>query len=148
MKRCNSLPDVIDADVISAFLSGITCESLIHKLGCLKPYTSHDLLDVAMNHASGEEAVGAVFSGGQDKGKAKCEDQDEGPSTQRDKKNKKDRRRPTNSALVIVADRAGKQPQQGLRDHFDKLMESPCTNHAYPVKHLYKDCELLKRFLC
>ena len=26
-------------------------------------------------------------------------------------------------------------------------MESPCTNHAYPVKHLYKDCELLKRLL-
>ena len=26
-------------------------------------------------------------------------------------------------------------------------MESPFTNHAYPVKHLYKDCELLKRFL-
>ena len=26
-------------------------------------------------------------------------------------------------------------------------MESPCTNHAYPIKHLYKDCELLKRFL-
>ena len=27
-------------------------------------------------------------------------------------------------------------------------MGSPCTNHAYPIKHLYKDCELLKRFLC
>ena len=26
-------------------------------------------------------------------------------------------------------------------------MESPCTNHAYPIKHLYKDCELLKCFL-
>ena len=26
-------------------------------------------------------------------------------------------------------------------------MESPCTNHAYPVKHIYKDCELLKHFL-
>ena len=26
-------------------------------------------------------------------------------------------------------------------------MESPCTNHAYPVKHLYKDYELLKHFL-
>ena len=26
-------------------------------------------------------------------------------------------------------------------------MESPCTNHIYPVKHLYKDYELLKRFL-
>ena len=26
-------------------------------------------------------------------------------------------------------------------------MLSPCTNHAYPVRHLYKDCELLKRLL-
>ena len=26
-------------------------------------------------------------------------------------------------------------------------MDSPCTNHTYPVKHLYKDCELLKRLL-
>ena len=26
-------------------------------------------------------------------------------------------------------------------------MESPYTNHTYPIKHLYKDCELLKHFL-
>ena len=26
-------------------------------------------------------------------------------------------------------------------------MESLCTNHAYPIKHLYKDCELLKCLL-
>ena len=58
-------------------------------------------------------AVGVVFNGGQDKAKAKHEDQDEGPSTQRGKKNKKDRHRPANSALVTVADRMGKQPQQG-----------------------------------
>ena len=63
-QRCNSLPDVADADVISTFLSGMTCESLIHKLGCLKPRTTRDLLDVATNHASGEEAVRAVFNGG------------------------------------------------------------------------------------
>ena len=79
-KWCNSLPDVIDADIISAFLSGTTCESLIHKLGCLKPQTTHDLLDTAMNHASGEEAVRVVFNGGWDKGKAKRKVQDEGPS--------------------------------------------------------------------
>ena len=79
-KRCNSLPDVIDTDIISAFLSGTTCESLIHKLGCLKPRTTRDLLDVATNHAFGEEVVGTVFNGGRDKGKAKREDQDEGPS--------------------------------------------------------------------
>ena len=66
---------------------------------------------------------------------------------QRGKKNKKDRRRPDNTTLVTVADRTGKQPQQGLPDHFNKLMECPCTNHAYPIKHLYKYCELLKRLL-
>ena len=49
--------------------------------------------------------------------------------------------------MVATADHTGKQPQQGLPDHFNELMESPCTNQAYPVKHLYKDYELLKRFL-
>ena len=46
-----------------------------------------------------------------------------------------------------MADHPGKQPQQDLPGHFNELMESPCTNHAYPIKHHYKDCELLKRFL-
>jgi len=113
----------------------------------LKPYTTRDLLDVATNHASGEEVVGVVFNGGRDKGKAKREDQDKGPSTQKGKRNKKDHHRPTNSALVAVADHTGKQPQQGLPDHFNELMESTCTNHAYLVKHLYKDYELLKNLL-
>ena len=91
-KWCNSFLDVVDIDIISAFLSKTTCESLIHKIGCLKPHTTCDLLDVATNHASDEEAVGAVFSEGRDNGKAKREDQDEGPSMQRGKKNNKDLR--------------------------------------------------------
>ena len=78
--------------VISAFLSRTTYESLIHKLGCLKPRTTRDLLDITMNHAFGEEVVEVVFSGDWDKGKAKRENQDEGPFMQRGKKNKKDRR--------------------------------------------------------
>ena len=49
--------------------------------------------------------------------------------------------------LVAAADGMGKQPKQGLPNHFNKLMDSPCTYHAYPIKHLYKDCELLKHFL-
>ena len=49
--------------------------------------------------------------------------------------------------LVATADHMGKQPQQGLPDHFNDLMESPSTNHTYPVKHLYKDYEILKRLL-
>ena len=66
-------------DIINAFLSETTCESLIHKLGYLKPHTTRDLLDVTTNHASSKEAVGAIFNGGWDKGKAKHTDQDEGP---------------------------------------------------------------------
>ena len=49
--------------------------------------------------------------------------------------------------LVPMADHMGKQLQQGSLDHFNELMESPYTNHAYPAKHLYKDYELLKRLL-
>ena len=47
------------------------------------------------------------FNGGHDKGKAKHQDQDEGPSTQRGKKNRNNRRRPANSASVAAADHLG-----------------------------------------
>ena len=36
-RQCNKLPDVADADVIGAFLSRTTYESLVHKLGCKGP---------------------------------------------------------------------------------------------------------------
>ena len=32
-RQCNKLPNVADADVIGAFLSGMTYKSLVHKLG-------------------------------------------------------------------------------------------------------------------
>ena len=32
-RQCNELPDVADTNVIGAFLSRTTCESLVHKLG-------------------------------------------------------------------------------------------------------------------
>ena len=49
--------------------------------------------------------------------------------------------------LATTADYVGTQPQQDPPGHFRDLMESPCTNHDYPIKHLYKDCQLLKRLL-
>ena len=39
----------------------MTCESLVHKLGHKGPRTTKELLDIATSHASGEEAVGAIF---------------------------------------------------------------------------------------
>jgi hypothetical protein len=63
------LPDIADADVIGAFLSGTTCESLVHKLGCKGSRTTKELLDIATSHASDEEAVRAIFD--HPRGKAK-----------------------------------------------------------------------------
>ena len=36
---------------------------------------------------------------------------------------------------------------EGTLDHFKKLLEGPCPNHSFLVKHLYKNCGLMKRFL-
>ena len=40
LKQCNSLPDVIDTNVISAFLAGMTYKTLVHKLGCQELHTT------------------------------------------------------------------------------------------------------------
>ena len=80
--------DITNADVIGAFLSGMTCESLVHKLGRKGPRTTKELLDIATSHAAGEEAVGAIFD--RPKGKAKRDkDGDEGASNRPNKKKNK-----------------------------------------------------------
>ena len=32
-RQCNELPNIVNTDIIGAFLSGTTYESLVHKLG-------------------------------------------------------------------------------------------------------------------
>jgi hypothetical protein len=68
-KRCTELPDATDNDAISAFRNGMTCTSLIHQLGRRMPCTTLELLDIASNHADGEEAVAATLNTPQGKGK-------------------------------------------------------------------------------
>ena len=87
-RQCNELLDVADADIIGAFLSGTTCESLVNKLGRKGPRTTKELLDITTSHASGEEAVEAIFDCR--KGKAKRDkDAGEGASNRTNmKKNK------------------------------------------------------------
>ena len=43
--------------------------------------------------------------------------------------------------------KGGRKPTEGTPDHFEKLLEGPCPNHAFPIKHLYNDCGLMKWFL-
>ena len=49
---------------------------------------------------------------------------------------------------MATADRkGGRKPTEGTPNHFEKLLERPCPNHAFPIKHLYKDYGLMKWFL-
>jgi hypothetical protein len=45
----------------------------VHELRCKTPSSTHELLDIATNFASHEEAVGAIFSDGKGKRKQKDE---------------------------------------------------------------------------
>ena len=103
-RQCNELPDVADADIVGAFLSRTTCESLVHKLGDKGPRTTKELLDITTSHALGEEAVEAIFD--RLNGKARRDkDTSEGASNcPAKKKNKKQWRE---GSLVATANRRG-----------------------------------------
>ena len=79
------------------------------------------------------------------KGKAKWdEDADEYASNRPNKKKNQQRRE---GSLVATTDRnGGQKPAMGTQNHFEKLLEGPCLNHAFPIEHLYKDCVLMKQF--
>ena len=90
-----------------------------------------ELLDITTSHASGEEAVGAIFDrlegkARQDKGT------DEGASNRSTKrKNKKQWHK---DSLMAAADRkGGRKPTEGTANHFEKnarrAMPEPCLSH-------------------
>ena len=79
----------------------MTCESLVHKLGHKGPRTTKELLDIATSHASGEEAVGAIFD--RLNGKVRRdEDADEGTSNCPTKK--KNKKQQHEGSLMAAAD--------------------------------------------
>ena len=89
------------------------------------------------------EAVGAIFDRSRVKAK-RDEDTNEGPS---DRSNKKKNQKGHGESLVAAIKlKVGRSPAEGTPDHFDKLLEGPCPNHAFPIKHKYKDWSLMKRF--
>jgi hypothetical protein len=87
-KQRTELLHILDHDVILAFISGATYKDLVWELGCNCPKNVNKLMDVVANYAAGEEAVGAFFSGGKDRGKAQ-ENYVESPRKGLKKNNKK-----------------------------------------------------------
>ena len=49
--------------------------------------------------------------------------------------------------MATVDRRGGRKPTEGTPNHLEKLLEGPCPNHAFLVKHLLEDCSLMRRFL-
>jgi hypothetical protein len=128
------LPNVTDADVVETFLAGTTCKELVHELGHKGPCTTRELLDIATNFASDEEAVGAIFH--DTKGKEKQqENANEGGSSRKFKKKKK-AKQPCKDPLVTAAERKNpKAPPEGGPGVFDEMLDQACPYHRYPVKH-------------
>ena len=131
--------------MIGAFLSKTTCESLVHKLGCKGPGTTKELLDIATNHASGEEAVGAIFD--RLEGKARWDERVGEGTSNRSTKRKNKKQRHEDSLMATVDRKGGWKPTEGTPNHFKKLLEGSCPNHAFPMKHLLKDYRLMWKFL-
>jgi len=87
-KQCTELPNIMDSNVIGAFIAGTTFKELVHELGRKTPTSTSQLHDIATNFTSGEEAVRAIFSDGSAKGKQKVE-ATEASGSQDPKKKKK-----------------------------------------------------------
>ena len=92
----------------------------------------------------GEEAVGAIFD--HRKGKAKP-DEGIGEGTSNHPNKKKNKQWHKGSLVATSNHKGGQKPIEGTPDHFEKLLEGPCLNYSFHVKHLYKDHGLMKRFL-
>ena len=82
----------------------MTYESLVHKLGHKGTRTTKELLDIATSHASGKEAVGAIFD--RLKGKAR-RDKGTGKGTSNRSAKKKNKKQRCEVSLVAAADRKG-----------------------------------------
>ena len=144
-KECNAIPNEVDADIIGAFISGTTCKILVRKLGRKGPRTTKELLDIATNHAFGEDAVGEIFDRAQG-GKAK-RDEAAGEGTSGHPGEKKNNKRKGGGEYVAAVEhKAGKAPVDVSPRFFDDLLEKPCPNHAYPVKHALKNCGLARKW--
>jgi hypothetical protein len=115
------------------------------------PRTTHELLDIASNHADGEEAVAATLNTPQGKGK-QVVDHGEGTSSCFKKKKKNDKRRRDDNFVVSVERKASRPKGNtgkptSTRDHFEKLQDAPCPHHEVLAKHTLRECQLMKNYV-
>jgi hypothetical protein len=101
-------------------------------------------LDIASNHADGEEAVAATLNTPQGKGK-KVVEHGEGTSSRFKKKKKNDKRHRDDNFVAAVecktsCPKGNPTKPAPTKDHFERLLDVQCLHHEVPVKHTLREC--------
>ncbi|KAF8670522.1 hypothetical protein HU200_050542 [Digitaria exilis] len=137
-RQYNNLPDATDADALAALMGGTKSRILVNRIGKECPKTIKEVLDIATEEAQGEEArrdEPADEAGPPDcpekKKKKKKKERQGDPLDPRDGRHK------VNNEMTDPKD--DDSPRQ--------LLEGPCPNHATPIKHKYRECGLMRKFL-
>jgi hypothetical protein len=119
------------------------------------PRTARELLDIASNHADGEEAIAATLNTPHGKGK-QVVDHREGTSShfkkkKKKKKKKNDKHRHDDNFVEAVECKAsrpkGNPANAPSRDHFKKLLDALFLHHKVPVKHTLRECWPMKNYV-
>jgi hypothetical protein len=149
-KQRTELPNIIDSDVIGAFLTGTTCRDLVSKLGRKTPTKASELMDIATKFASRQEAVEAIFRKDKQPQGRQQEDVPEA-SAQRGmkkkaKKKSQAKRDTADADLVAAVEHRNPRKPPGGANLFDKMLKKSCLYHQGPVKHTLEECVMLRRY--
>ena len=110
---------------------------LVHELGCRQPKSAKALLDLATNHATGEEAVASILNNSQGKGKEKEAEVGDDASSSRPRKKKSKQRHGFDLVAVTDNKKGSGKAARPQKDHFEKLLKAPCTNHEGPQQRCH-----------
>jgi hypothetical protein len=90
-----------------------------------------ELLDIATNFASGDEAVGAIFQG---RGK-QSENPNDGGARRWFNKKKTGKKGPWDNLVAAANRNQARAPPPDGAGLFGKMLDEPCPYHKGPVKH-------------
>ena len=157
-KKKNSLPNIREGDVITAFSNGVRSADLIHKIARKDPQTTRQLFDIANGFATGEEAVRSKGGKGNGQDAPESSKAQGGPqSTQNNRKRK--------GGNFVAAAEAGPQQKQQTRQpkqrqsaegkrpaphggmSFEEVLDLPCHLHGEESGHSTRECYKMRNLM-
>jgi hypothetical protein len=132
-KAAHRAVNIIDSDVIGAFLAGTTYRDLVSKLGRKTPTKASELMDIATKFASGQEAVEAIFWKDKQPQGRQQEDVLEASAQRGTKKKAKKKAQAKRDAadadLIVAVEHGNPRKPPGGANLFDKMLKESCPYH-------------------